>query len=78
MTGGGMADKTISLRYPAAGTYSVMFTIEDNTTHCVSHASQAVTVNQTYNVNDYRSKEGTVLYADVTGRIGTILNLSRL
>ena len=47
MTGGGMADKTISLRYPAAGDYSVMFAVEDNLTHCVSHASQAVTVNDT-------------------------------
>ncbi len=42
-----MADKTISLRYPAAGDYSVMFAVEDNLTHCVSHASQAVTVNDT-------------------------------
>ena len=55
MTGGGMADKTISLRYPTMGDYLVMFTIENNLSHCVSHASQAVTVNPTYDVNDFRS-----------------------
>ena len=47
MVSGGAADSTITLRYTTVGDFSVNFTMTNDITHCVSHATHMLTVNDT-------------------------------